>query len=554
MIASWMAFAALVSAVLTIGGVAFERVAQSRGWPRRGAWFAVLVGSVMWPALSVLRDLIPAAPDQVIPFGITVLPAQIVVASGPDRAELINRGLIVFWALASLVLLLRLARGMWRLRQTRAAWRRSEIDGTEVRLSPNVGPAVVGLRSMEVVLPEWIVSLDAPLRAIVLRHEEEHRRERDPYLLFAAAIAVISMPWNVALWFQARRLRLAIEMDCDARVLRVHPSAERYGLLMLTIAQRRSIVPVMFAPMLSDPTTNLERRIIAMRESTRRLTKFGLYGAAATALGALAFACTLQSDSMTAPTKPLPTRVTDGQTYFEFQVEKAAAPVPGNPAPRYPDMLRSANVEGEVLAQFVVNTDSTVDMGTLKFLRTTHDLFSAAVRSHLPNMRFSPALVGGRPVKQLLQVPFQFSLSTEVQMGPVTIPQPERRIAGNRPTVVRGPEPTGKAVPRQVQENDVLFEYQVEKAVSPRPSNPAPRYPDELRAASVEGEVLAQFIVGKDGRPEMETFKVLKSTDERFTQAVEKSLPNMQFYPAEVGGRPMRQFVQMPFQFSLTKR
>ena len=541
MIASWMAFAALVSAVLTIGGVAFERVAHARGWPRRGVWFAVLVGSVLWPALSGLRELLPAAPDQVIPFGITVLPAQVVVASsGPDRAELINRGLIVFWAVASFGLLLRLARGMARLRQTRAAWRRSEIDGTEVRLSPNVGPAVVGLRSMEVVLPEWIVSLDEPLRAIVLRHEEEHRRERDPYLLFAAAIAVILMPWNVALWFQARRLRLAIEMDCDARVLRVHPSPERYGLLMLTIAQRRSIVPVMFAPMLSEPTTNLERRIIAMRESTRRLTRVGLYGAAATALGALAFACTLQSDAVTAPTKPLPTRVSNGQTFFEFQVEKPAAPIPGNLSPRYPDLLRSANVEGEVLVQFVVNTDSTVDMGTLKFLRTTHDLVSAAVRSSLPTMHFSPALVGGRPVKQLLQMPFTFSLSKSVTMGPAVIPQPRRAARAAGPT--------------PVNDNQTYYEFQVEKAVSPRSANPAPRYPDLLRAANVEGEVLAEFVLDTTGHPNMDTFKVLKSTHDEFTNAVRNALPNMIFDPAEVGGKKVKQLVQMPFQFSLTKR
>src|SRR5919204_1981678 len=43
------------------------------------------------------------------------------------------------------------------------------------------------------------------------------------------------------------------------------------------------------------------------------------------------------------------------QAYFEFQVEKQVAPHPNNPGPRYPDMLRSANVEGEVLAQFVVD-------------------------------------------------------------------------------------------------------------------------------------------------------------------------------------------------------
>lgn len=542
MIASWMAFAALVSAVLTIVGVALERVAQSRGLPRRGVWFAVLVGSIAWPALSVLRDLIPAAPDQVLPFAITVLPAQVVVASsGPDRAELINRGLMVLWILASIVLVARLARGMMRLRRTRSAWRRGEIDGTAVRLSPNVGPAVVGLRSMEVVLPEWIVSLDAPLRAIVLRHEEEHRRERDPYLLFAAAIAVVLMPWNIALWYQARRLRLAIEMDCDARVLRVHPSAERYGLLMLTIAQRKSIVPVMFAPMLSEPTTNLERRIIAMRDSTRRLTRVGLYGAALTALGALAFACTLQSDSSpTAPTtQALPQRVTDSQTFFEFQVEKMAAPIPGGASPRYPDLLRQADIEGEVLVQFVVDTSGHADMTTFKVLRTDHDLFTAAVRSSLPNTRFSPALVGGRPVKQLLQMPFTFSLGKTVTSGPTTVPQPTR-VAGAQ-------------LPTPVSDNQTYFEFQVEKAVSPRPSNPAPRYPDSLRTARVEGEVLAQFVVGTNGRADMDQFKVLKSTHGSFTEAVRRSLPNMAFYPAEVGGKAVKQLVQMPFQFSLTK-
>jgi protein TonB len=66
--------------------------------------------------------------------------------------------------------------------------------------------------------------------------------------------------------------------------------------------------------------------------------------------------------------------------------------------------------------------------------------------------------------------------------------------------------------------------------------------------------VLALLVVGKNGRAEEGTFKVLKSTHGLFTQAVERSLPNMQFYPAEVGGSPMRQLVQMPFQFSLTKK
>jgi periplasmic protein TonB len=102
--------------------------------------------------------------------------------------------------------------------------------------------------------------------------------------------------------------------------------------------------------------------------------------------------------------------VTD-QTYFEFQVEKQVAPAPGNSGPRYPDMLRSANVEGEVLAQFVVDTTGRVENGSVKILKSSHDLFTTSVRQALNGMRFYPAEIGGRKVKQLVQQPFNFTLT-----------------------------------------------------------------------------------------------------------------------------------------------
>ena len=106
-----------------------------------------------------------------------------------------------------------------------------------------------------------------------------------------------------------------------------------------------------------------------------------------------------------------PAPVNSDQPYFEFQVEKQVAPYPGNTAPRYPDMLRSANVEGEVLAQFVVDTSGRAEMNTFKVIKSTHDLFTNAVRAALPNMKFYPAEVGGKHVKQLVQMPFQFNLT-----------------------------------------------------------------------------------------------------------------------------------------------
>jgi len=98
------------------------------------------------------------------------------------------------------------------------------------------------------------------------------------------------------------------------------------------------------------------------------------------------------------------------QAYFDFQVEKPVAPIPGSGAPRYPDILRSAGVEGEVLAQFVVDTSGRVDISSYKVIRTSHELFAASLWAALPAMRFMPAEVGGRKVKQLVQQPFVFAL------------------------------------------------------------------------------------------------------------------------------------------------
>ncbi|GAB1341051.1 TonB family protein [Gemmatimonas sp.] len=99
------------------------------------------------------------------------------------------------------------------------------------------------------------------------------------------------------------------------------------------------------------------------------------------------------------------------QPYFDFQVEKPVVMAPGAQGPAYPDMLRTAGIEGQVLAQFVVDTTGRAEMSTFKALKSDNDLFTTAVKNALQRMRFLPAEVGGRKVKQLVQQPFQFSLN-----------------------------------------------------------------------------------------------------------------------------------------------
>ena len=93
------------------------------------------------------------------------------------------------------------------------------------------------------------------------------------------------------------------------------------------------------------------------------------------------------------------------------QVERQVYLRRGSPAPRYPDALRAAGIEGQVIVLFVVNEGGRVELSSVRFTRSDSPLFEAAVRDALGNMRFGAAEVGGKKVRQLVQMPFVFSLT-----------------------------------------------------------------------------------------------------------------------------------------------
>ena len=103
--------------------------------------------------------------------------------------------------------------------------------------------------------------------------------------------------------------------------------------------------------------------------------------------------------------------VNSDQPFFEFQVDQQVRQLPGLGTLRYPAAMRTANRQGEVLAQFVVDEQGVADMTSFKALKSIDPAFTDAVRTALPTMRFAPARLKGRVVKQLVQQPFTFSLS-----------------------------------------------------------------------------------------------------------------------------------------------
>ncbi|MEO6528990.1 MAG: M56 family metallopeptidase [Gemmatimonadaceae bacterium] len=419
MIVSWMLATLLFTACLAVAAAAAEPLASAAGRPIRWVWSAALAAAALWPALLFLATLVsPQLRDaaqmlpalQVVPEGATFLGE-----SSRGAMDVAGPVLLALWALASLLLIARLVRAVVALRRLRARSEPRLLDGVPVLLTEGIGPATIGLRRPAVIVPRSILELDEPLRRLVLRHEREHCAARDPWLLLCAAVAVVLFPWNAALWFLARRLHLALEIDCDARVLAGGAEVDRYGQLLVLIAQRRGAIHL--APMLAAPPTHLERRITAMRTRLSRPSPLRLVAAGALLVVAVVAACSegapngpLAQTRPTAESRAAAQPATVPGPYFEFQVEYAARQIPGTGKLRYPDDMRTANREGEVLAQFVIDEQGVPQASTLKVLKTSDAAFTRAVASALPKMRFEPARIAGRAVKQVVQEPFTFSL------------------------------------------------------------------------------------------------------------------------------------------------
>src|SRR4029450_12968452 len=154
--------------------------------------------------------------------------------------------------------------GRWRVSREKARARRGRVQGHEVLLTSDLGPAVAGVRQPMVFVPDWVVALDDSSQRLLLAHEVEPARRRDTAVLMAGAALNALLPWNPVVWWMARRLRVAVELDCDARVLESYPDVRRYADLLLVAAGKPRFTSRFLAAHFGEHASDLERRIDAM--------------------------------------------------------------------------------------------------------------------------------------------------------------------------------------------------------------------------------------------------------------------------------------------------
>jgi bla regulator protein BlaR1 len=269
-----------VGLLLSVTGLLLER-ALPVSWPRRWVWCVVITISMFLPgfyraqhtwSISETSQQHAEHPPQ------NALSTMSQAALDPawwarvqSYDSMINRVWVTLSALLLAWGLTNAGRVSYLIRSSRR--RRGDpndltiVDGVPVVVTDSIGPATVGFWRSRVLVPKWVLALPGVQRQYVLRHEEEHRRASDARLLLFASLNLLLLPWNLALWWQLRRLYLAIEIDCDNRVVAALGNAHAYSELLLKVAQAASGGPRL-QPALLGGMGSLERRLTAILAPT----------------------------------------------------------------------------------------------------------------------------------------------------------------------------------------------------------------------------------------------------------------------------------------------
>jgi TonB family protein len=427
MMAALMIYALAIAVPLAGAALLLDRAAALGGRPRRWIWAGTLAALVVLPAAMPWR----AAPAGPVPRAAISATADVAAQTPPPagrwadaiaalrtRVDAVASGaaridaLIEWaWILASLSLLIAYVGSRWALGRRRRAWLDAVVDDVPVLIAPDTGPAVIGVWASRIVLPAWTTHLDPRARQLLLRHEQAHQRARDPLLLHAAGFAVILTPWNPLAWWLASRLRLAVELDCDARVLdatrapgsSMSPDLEAYGELLLTVASHPGSRGSRFAPALLERPSALSRRIAAMSRDTSRVVVVRILTAAIAAGGLVA--TTLAAPVPTAQDKNAP-RVYDKDTTPDLVNPVVATRV----RPVYTPEAMRHKIQGAVQLEAVVNEDGTVgDCRITKSLDAIYGLDEEAVTA-LRQWTFTPGRLHGDAVPVRVAITLTFTL------------------------------------------------------------------------------------------------------------------------------------------------
>jgi len=146
-------------------------------------------------------------------------------------------------------------------------------------------------------------------------------------------------------------------------------------------------------------------------------------------------------------------------------------------------------------------------------------------------------------------VPVPDAVAPQLTLPNMNEPQPQQ-VASNAPA---SNGPVELHIDQPVEEAEPSKDEFIDVSEEPEPIQPIEKlivYPEVAKRSGLEGKVVVQALIGKDGR--VEKVEVIKSDYDMFKQAAIDAMKNAKFTPARQNGTPLRIWITRTISFKLT--
>ena len=393
---------------------------------------------------------------------------------------------------------------------------------------------------------QWIFihlpMLDKESQHEILMHEKTHAKQWHSVDVIISEIINIVCWFNPFMWLLKSEIRLNLEYLADNKVVEtsIDHKQYQYHLLGLTHISKQTGLYNNFN------VSHLKRRIIMMNKKRTRTAgriKYALFAPLAAALLLVsnieAVARTVEKvmDASEATNTVPQDKPKEDQI---FQICEVPPQFPGGVVEwmkflsanmKYPAEAKEKKQEGRVIVQFIVEKDGSIT--NAKVVRGVSPLLDQEALRVVGIMpKWNPATQRGQAVRVQYTLPVMFSLNgkiDEMQQHQVNMKPNEKGIYN----IVEEPAsfPGGMANCLKFLSENV-------------------KYPEDCKKEGIQGRVIAQFIIDKDGS--IKDVKIVRgvhpSLDKEAIRVIE-AMPK--WTPGKVKGEPVKCQYTLPVAFKI---
>ncbi len=414
-----------------------ERIFKLNVTTRYALWLLGLAKVFIPPFIALPALLTERVPVTLLPNLIT---ANVAVARAPSAVSPYSL-LFALWVISAVLFFGLMVKRHLQLRQSlRTA---KSITPFANMVCPTfetnalTSPVLFGLLRPRLYLPQDWRSWSPQQLQSILQHEAAHLHGRDLWALSLEYAALALFGLNPLVWLMRRRLTFLRELRCDlAAISQAGLSALAYGKLLYAFAEKQTrpaaalATGITFAAQQSTLYQRLQH-LLTRKESemtTNKFLRYPLLGAMSVAMLVLSWQCSER------PAQADKTSVAlEGESYMAKASQGFDQPpnVTFFQSPKYPEQMRQAGLEAEVLLQLTIDIEGNVMKATPAQVTITKNgapispgseafqqesgaaaskLFSDAAAEAAQGFKFKPALLKSKAVRAEVVIPFKFKL------------------------------------------------------------------------------------------------------------------------------------------------